>query len=125
MIFGIGIDLIEVDRIAEMVERWGDKFLTKIFTEAEISHCKRKYNKSECFAARFAAKEALAKALGHGRCKHFYWTDVEVTRARSGKPSFKITGVTEELVIGKRVQLSMTHIKSHAAAIAIVEDESK
>jgi len=123
VIEGIGIDLIDVSRMESIVAKWDEKFLTKLFTRNEIEFCKNKANASECFAARFAAKEALAKALGHGFCKHFKWTDVEVQRDDSGKPAFVIDGVTQELVRNKRVLLSMTHIQSHAAAIATVEVE--
>lgn len=83
--------------------------------------CTPRATAAECFAARFAAKEALAKALGHGFCKHFKWTDVEVIRDSTGKPGFEVGGVTRKLVQNKRVLLSMTHIQSHAAAMVVVE----
>lgn len=121
MLEGVGIDLIDVARMATILDKWGEKFLVKLFTRSEIAFCQDKANAAECFAARFAAKEALAKALGHGFCKHFRWTDVEVRRDNSGKPAFAISGVTQELVRNKRVLLSMTHIQSYAAAIATVE----
>lgn len=121
MLEGIGIDLIDVARMESILKKWGEKFLTKLFTRSEIDFCIKKANAAECFAARFAAKEALAKALGHGFCEHFKWTDVEVSRDDSGKPAFVIGGVTRELVKDKHVLLSMTHVQSHAAAIATVE----
>ncbi len=121
MINGIGIDLVEVGRIDQMLKKWQQKFTTKLFTLKEIKHCCEKVNQAECFAARFAAKEALAKALGHGWCVHFRWTDVEVSNEKSGRPIFIIKGVTEKLVKGKRVLLSLTHTKLYASAIVTVE----
>ncbi|MFQ5823299.1 MAG: holo-ACP synthase [bacterium] len=121
MILGVGIDLVDVDRIDKMLKNWGQKFTSRIFTENEIEFCNQKINAAECYAARFAAKEALAKALGHGWCEHFKWTDVEVTKEMSGKPSFMINGKTGQLVINKRVNLSISHTTSQAVALVIIE----
>lgn len=123
MVIGIGIDLVDVNRIDKMLRDWGNKFTTRMFTTGEIHFCEGKFNAAECFAARFAAKEALAKALGHGWCPHFKWTDVEVTRDSSGKPSFKIEGITQKLTSHKRILLSLTHTRFQAAAIVTVESE--
>ncbi|RMF58083.1 MAG: holo-[acyl-carrier-protein] synthase [Calditrichaeota bacterium] len=122
MICGVGIDLVDVERMERLLERWGERAVARLFTPSEIRHCRGKVNRAECFAARFAAKEALAKALGHGWCEHFRWLDVEVVTDRAGKPSFVISGITRELVLQKRVFLSMTHIKSHSAAIVVTEE---
>lgn len=121
MITGIGMDLVEVARMQELLERWGERFLKKLFTENEINSCQGKVNQSECLAARFAAKEALAKALGHGWCRHFSWTDVEIYNEANGKPAFKIGGKTKKLVEDVSIFLSLTHIKSQAAAFVIIE----
>ncbi len=122
MISGIGIDVVEIQRIRTMIEKWDEKFISRLFTENEISRCQARFNDAECFAVRFAAKEALAKALGHGWCKHFRWRDVEVTRENSGKPGLRIEGITAQLVVKKRVMLSLTHTREYAAAIVTVED---
>ncbi len=125
MIQGIGIDIVDVDRIEDLLKKWGQKFTSRIFTENEINFCSQKANAAECYAARFAAKEALAKALGHGWCEHFRWTDVEITNEISGKPSFNINGITSRLVNNKRVILSISHIKSHAVAMVVIESSKK
>lgn len=121
MIAGIGIDLVEVRRIQNLLERWGERFLQKLFTDNEIKSCQAKVNQFECLAARFAAKEALAKALGHGWCRHFSWTDVEITNDVAGKPIFKISGKTKKLVEGANIFLSLSHVKSQAVAFVVVE----
>ncbi len=121
MILGIGVDLVDVHRIDKLLKCWGEKFTSRIFTQNEIEYCHQKINAAECFAARFAAKEALAKALGHGWCEHFKWTDVEVRRKDSGKPSFYINGKTARLLISKRVLLTISHTKSQAVAVVTVE----
>ncbi|MFQ5708603.1 MAG: holo-ACP synthase [bacterium] len=123
MVLGIGIDLVDVKRIDKLIQVWGAKFTSKLFTQNEIDYCAGKHNGAECFAARFAAKEALAKALGHGWCKHFRWTDVEICRAPSGQPSFKVGGITQGLVANKHVLLSLSHTRRQAAAVVTVEDE--
>ena len=123
MLSGIGIDVVEIRRIKKVIEKWDEKFISRLFTVNEISRCRVRCNDAECFAVRFAAKEALAKALGHGWCQHFRWTDVEVTSENSGKPGLRIVGITARLVANKRVMLSLTHTREYAAAIVTVEDE--
>lgn len=123
MIVGIGIDLVDVNRVDKILKNWGQKFTTRIFTQNEIDYCKQKFNTSECYAARYAAKEALAKALGHGWCEHFSWTEVEVVNLDSGKPFFNIHGKTGQLVTDKRVMLSLSHTKNQAVAIVMVESK--
>lgn len=122
MLFGVGIDLVDIDRMQRVIAAWGDRFLSRMFTKNEIAYCCEKANAAQCFAARFAAKEALAKALGHGWCEHFKWTDVEVTRDRTGKPALLITGITSQLVAHKRIHLSLSHSNAQAAAVVTVED---
>ncbi len=123
MILGVGIDVVEIQRIAQAVAKWDEKFLSRLFTANEIARCRQRVHSAECFAVRFAAKEALAKALGHGWCKHFRWTDVEVANDDAGKPSLRINGITAKLVENKRVLLSLTHTKDYAAAMVAVEDD--
>ncbi|MFQ5604294.1 MAG: holo-ACP synthase [bacterium] len=121
MVAGIGIDIVEVERIHRMLIKWEERFTHRLFTPCEIQQCSERANQAQCFAARFAAKEALAKALGHGWCKHFIWTDVEVFNENSGKPAFVVQGVTKKLVEKRKVKLSLTHTKEYAAAVVLVE----
>ncbi len=127
MILGIGTDLIEIARIARSVERYGESFLHRVYTEEEVAYCQRKKkNASESFAARFAAKEAGAKALGTGISRGVAWTEFAVTREPSGRPVLQFHGRAAE--IGKamgivRVSLSLTHTKEMAMAVVIVEGE--
>jgi holo-[acyl-carrier protein] synthase len=84
-IIGMGLDATEISRIAETIERYGDRFVRRIFTEGEIAYCRRKRDAASSFAARFAAKEAAMKALGTGHSRGVYWMGIEVVR-RPGSP---------------------------------------
>jgi len=87
-IVGTGIDATEIRRIAESIERWGDRFVARVFTEGEIAYCRRKRDFASSFAARFAAKEAAMKALGTGHSRGVFWTGIEVVR-RHGPPQLR------------------------------------
>jgi holo-[acyl-carrier protein] synthase len=124
MVLGLGTDLIETRRVQETMDRYGERFLERIFTAGEISYCKRKKNAAESFAARFAAKEAGAKALGTGIAHGVSWKEFEVRREASGKPTLHLSGRAAELAgaIGvQRVQLSLTHTRELAMAVVLVE----
>ena len=90
-IVGIGIDATEIDRIAESIERWGDRFVGRVFTAGEVAYCRRKRDFASSFAARFAAKEAAMKALGTGHSRGVFWTGIEVVR-RHGPPELHFHG---------------------------------
>ena len=125
MIIGTGVDICEVGRIAESIARFGDRFLHRVFTEAETRYCKSKRNSVERFAARFAAKEAAMKALGTGFSRGVTWTTIEVTHAPGGRPILRLAGRASEIAEGlgvKRISLSVTHTESTAMAIVIFED---
>jgi holo-[acyl-carrier protein] synthase len=125
MVLGLGTDLIETGRVQQSIERFGDRFLERIFSPGEIAYCKRKKNAAESFAARFAAKEAGAKALGTGISRGVTWKEFEVKREASGKPSLHLSGRAAELAgaMGvKRIQLSLTHSRELAIAVVVVED---
>src|SRR5450755_1589388 len=92
MIVGTGIDITEVPRIAQSIQRFGDRFLHRVFTEGEIRYCESKANRVERFAARFAAKEAGMKAIGTGWSHGVRWQDFEVVNEASGRPSLRLTG---------------------------------
>ena len=90
-IIGLGMDATEIDRVAELIERYGDRFVRRVFTEGEIAYCQRKRDGASSFAARFAAKEAAMKALGTGLSQGVYWTGIEVVR-RHGPPQLRFNG---------------------------------
>src|SRR6266436_8719982 len=96
MIVGTGIDIAEVPRIAESIERFGERFLHRVFTEGEIRYCDCKANRAERYAARFAAKEAAMKALGTGWSHGGRWRDIEVARQQRSRPTIKFHGKAAE-----------------------------
>jgi len=120
MIKGIGVDLVEVSRIRETIERWQDYFLTKIFTDGEIRYCSSKKNCYQHFAARFAAKEAVAKALATGWSGGFRWKDVEVINDDAGKPSVVMYGQMKKALTGNRILLTMSHTGDIVIAFALI-----
>jgi holo-[acyl-carrier protein] synthase len=125
MVLGLGTDLIETRRVQESIDRFGERFLERIFTAGEIAYCTRKKNAAESFAARFAAKEAGAKALGTGISRGVSWKEFEVKREASGKPSLHMSGRAAELAEAmgvRRIQLSLTHSRELAMAVVVTED---
>lgn len=125
MLVGTGIDVVEIERIAASIERYGTRFVERIFTAGEIAYCQRKKNSAESFAARFAAKEAGAKALGTGIQRGITWTEIEVRRAPGDRPMLQFSGRALEMAerLGvKHVSLSITHSKEMAIAAVHLED---
>jgi len=126
MVLGLGTDLIETRRVQESIDRFGERFLERIFTSGEIAYCMRKKkNAAESFAARFAAKEAGAKALGTGISRGVIWKEFAVKREASGRPTLHFNGRAAELAEAmgvRRVQLSLTHSRELAMAMVVVED---
>ena len=127
MIISAGVDLVEVERIQQALEdsRIGRRFRERVFTEKEILYCeKKRRGKYESYAGRFAAKEAVMKALGRGWGSKVRWLDIEVGRVRSGKPEIvlhdKTAQLAEQLGI-RRWALSITHTKEHGLAYVIAE----
>jgi holo-[acyl-carrier protein] synthase len=126
MIVGTGIDIAEVPRIAAAIERFGERFLRRIFTENEIRYCDSKANRIERYAARFAAKEAALKAIGTGWKGGVSWTEVEVRREPGGRPTISFSGKAAEYAarLGvKRAALSLSHTEEQAIATVILENE--
>ena len=124
MILGTGIDLAEVPRIRAAVERYGPRFVERVFTAKEIAYVERKANRYERYAARFAAKEAGMKAIGTGWRHGVRWQDFEVTNLRSGRPTLTFHGVAAEFArkLGvERVHLSLTHTEQFGQAFVILE----
>ena len=125
MIIGTGVDLAEVPRIRAAIERFGTKFIHRIYTPREIAYVERKANRYERYAARFAAKEAGMKAIGTGWRHGVRWQDFEVTNLPSGKPTLTFFGVAAEIAqkLGVRnVSLSLTHTSETGMAHVIIED---
>jgi holo-[acyl-carrier protein] synthase len=125
MLVGTGIDIIEIGRIAGSIERYGDRFLMRIFTPQEIAYCMRKKSSAESFAARFAAKEAGAKALGTGIQWGVTWREIEVQRQPGQRPTLHFTGRARDFAdrLGvKHTSLSLTHNATVAMASVQLED---
>jgi holo-[acyl-carrier protein] synthase len=125
MIIGTGIDITEVPRIRQTIERFGERFLQRIFTEGEIRYCHSKANRFERYAARFAAKEAAMKALGTGWSRGVRWVDCEVVRMPGGRPTMTFHGKAGEFAakLGmKNVALSISHTAEQAIAQVILEN---
>lgn len=121
-IFGIGIDVVEVERIASAIARHGEPFLAKLFTAAERAYCAPQKNPALHYAARFAAKEAVSKALGTGIGGHAGWLDLEITRDPSGAPKLVLHGAAAEFARLNgisEIQISLTHARDYAAANAV------
>jgi holo-[acyl-carrier protein] synthase len=124
MIVGTGVDIAEVGRIRQSVERFGERFLHRVFTEGEIRYCEGKANRFESYAARFAAKEAAMKALGTGWNHGIRWRDVEVVRPKGQRPTLQFHGLAAELARkmgAKNIALSITHTSEQALANVILE----
>jgi len=124
MIVGTGVDLAEVSRIRASIERFGPRFIDRIYTAGEISYVERKANRFERYAARFAAKEAGMKAIGTGWKSGVTWRDFEVANLPSGKPTLRLHGVAAEIAsrLGVRqISLSITHTAELGMAHVILE----
>jgi len=125
MIYGIGVDLVRVDRIAAILERYGERFLQRIFTPQEIAYCQGQAWAVSGLALRFAAKEAFSKALGVGlRRRGIRWREVEVVPNPMGKPELHVTGRAGQLYQEagiKNSHVSLTDEDNHAIAVVILE----
>lgn len=124
MIVGLGVDLAEVDRIREAIERHGRRFIDRIYTPAEIRYVESKANRFERYAARFAAKEAGMKAIGTGWKRGVRWQDFEVSNLPSGRPTLQLHGVAAEVAASlsvRNIALSITHTAVEGMAIVILE----
>lgn len=124
MILGTGVDLAEVGRIRDAIERYGDRFVHRIYTAAEIAYVERKANRFERYAGRFAAKEAGMKAIGTGWKRGVRWQDFEVSNLPSGRPTLRLHGVAAQVAekMGvKSISLSITHTAEMGMAQVILE----
>lgn len=124
MIRGIGVDIIEIDRIRRSIEHLGDHFIRKIYTDGEAAYCRAKPEMVQHFAARFAAKEALSKAVASGWSGEFRWKDVEVINEPSGKPQLVLHGSLKETLASCTVFVSLSHADNHVVAMVVIEERS-
>ncbi len=125
MIVGSGIDVVEIGRIQHSMSRYGARFLDRVYTAAEQAYCLRKRNSAESLAARFAAKEAAAKALGTGIRYGVSWLEIEVVREPSGKPGLCFQGRAAQIAAqlgAAQASLSISHTSSLAVATVVLED---
>jgi len=124
MICGVGIDLVENNRMEKIIKKWGDKFINRIFSDEEIKYCEKHINSSTHYGVRFAAKESFLKALGIGLGMGVKLSDIEVMNDENGKPSLMLCGEAKNQIEKKRitkVHLSLTHTKSYSTAIVLLE----
>ena len=125
MVIGIGIDIIEIDRIKESVNKYGKHFLNKIYTEKELEYCLSKTDKYQHLAARFAAKEAVYKALSSGWHKDIGWKNIEITNEPNGMPIVTLNGEVQEFLSEqKSLKISISHSRDYVASMAIIYKES-
>jgi holo-[acyl-carrier protein] synthase len=125
MIVGTGVDIAEVARIRESIERFGKRFLNRVFTREEIQYCESRAGKFESYAARFAAKEAGMKALGTGWNHGVRWRDIEVVRRKGQRPTIQFHGQAAafaEKLGARNIALSITHTREQALAHVILEN---
>jgi len=124
MIYGIGTDLVEINRIEKIIKRWGDRFTGKVFSQNEINYCENKAYPAIHYAARFAAKESFLKSLGIGLGMGVSLKDIEVINNPQGSPQLhmneKIQGILDERGI-TAIHISMTHTREHAQAVVVLE----
>ncbi len=121
MIAGIGVDLVDVERMKSAINAWEDSFLKKMFTNTEITYCSSKKSPYKHYAARFAVKEAVSKAMHTGWSGKFRWQDVEVVNEPSGEPKVNLHGKVATALKGNRVHVSISHTETTVVAFAVIE----
>jgi len=121
MVIGIGIDIIEINRIKQNVEKYGEKFLAKVYTPTEIEYCQSKASKYQHFAARFAAKEAVYKALATGWQEELSWQDIEISNKPTGMPVAILKGKLKAFLSdNKDLKISISHSENYVTCVAII-----
>jgi len=123
MIAGIGIDIVEISRIKQAAKKWSNRFLKRIFTERELEYAHGKSIPYQHLAARFAAKEAVLKAIGDSTIHRIEWVNVEILNDEHGKPVVNLSGQAKKIKLEKNISdiiISMSHTRTYAAANAIV-----
>ncbi len=121
MVLGLGIDIIEIDRIKDSVDRYGHHFLNKIYTPKELEYCLGKSNKYQHLAARFAAKEAIYKALTDGWHQKASWQNIEIQNEPNGMPKAQLKGELKEFLSnGTDLRISMSHSRDYVTCVALI-----
>jgi len=124
-VIGIGTDIIECVRIAQMIEKHGEVFLTRVFTAREIQYCSTRRAANQHYAGRWAAKEAVLKVLGTGWARGILWTDIEVVNEVSGAPTIRLVNRAADIAAERgiqNVQISISHCRAYATAFAVGTD---
>ncbi len=124
MIYGLGIDMVEIARIERVIERWGRRLTERIFTPQEIAYCSAKKRPYPCFALRMAAKEAFSKSIGLGMTKGVRWRDIEVVPDANGKPEIRLHGSTYQIYKSRGLSnalLSLTDEGGWALAVVVLD----
>jgi holo-[acyl-carrier protein] synthase len=124
MIDGIGVDVIDLERLERVLKKWGTLFLEKILTEKEIAYCQSKQHSAQHVAARFAAKEAIAKSFALGWRGAFRWKDIEIINDELGKPHVILTNKLQTLFADRTIHLSLSHSEKTIIAFAVIESEN-
>jgi len=121
MISGIGIDIVEIKKIKDAIKKWGDSFLKKVFTRREIQYCRSMKFPHIHFAGRFAAKEAIAKALGTGFWrKGLKWTDFEIIKTGNGGLEVQLLNSPKKKSVGRKILITLSHCRQYAVANAVI-----
>ncbi|HNW60681.1 MAG TPA: holo-ACP synthase [bacterium] len=123
MVRAIGADIVDLDRFAAAVDRWGDHFLRRILTAEEIAYCRRKTPGIDSMAARFAAKEAFIKCLSEVEYRHFRWHDIQVENAPNGRPELKLHGGLAALFARQQILLTLSHSRLAAVAVVVIQEQ--
>ena len=120
----VGIDIIEIERFRSVIRRWGDKFISKVFLPDEIKYCEARFHPAQHYAVRFAAKEAVAKALKSSHDIAMKWHDVEILSRRGGAPKIRLHGKAAEQFSNDDISLSVSHSDDSAVAVALLNSRS-
>lgn len=126
MIVGIGVDIVDVERVKDLLARYRDRFVRRVFTGPEAEYAGRSVREAERFAGRFAVKEAVLKAFGTGKSQGILWRDVETVRGARGKPEVRLYGNANKymnIINGRHIHVSITHDGGKAVAFVVIETE--
>lgn len=126
MIYGIGVDLVDISRMENIMKRWGDRFIHRIFTPAEREVCYRRSSPFSAFSLRFAAKEAFSKALGYGMIRGIKWRDIEVIHFPGGRPGLNLHGRSSEICKEENINgfhLSLSDEGGYGVAMVVLEKQ--
>ena len=128
MIYGIGVDIVQIKRIEETIGRWGDRFIQRVFTPGEEEICSRRAYPPAAFALRFAAKEAFSKAVGLGMKKGVRWQDIEVFHLPGGRPTLRLHGRSQEICQREGItglHLSLSDEGEYGIAMVVLENRDE